>query len=170
MTEDNNWKFSLDDLGDENSSSSSGESNFDGSSISTVGQGLKLLPFTVAGVFTFLQTSAVSASLSGFLGSGLTAALVTAVLAIGALTVAGIGVMAALVVVAFLAALVKRSAAAGILAFLGILYFGITAAVATFVFGSLPFLVAFVISSTVVIYVGMLIVLFFFGSAVLAMV
>lgn len=170
MNENEDWKFSLDDLGDNEGSSGSSDSNIDTDGLSTAGQGIKLLPFTVAGVYTFLETSAVSAALSGFLGSGLTAALVTAFWAMGALTVAGIGVLAALTAIASFAAIIKRSGAAFVLSLLGILYFGIAGAVATFAFGSLPFLVGFVIASTVVLYAGMLIVLFFFGSAVIAMV
>jgi len=166
MSDTDNYRFNIDDVGEDENTS---PPNFNTPDTSTITIATTLLPFTILGVVAFLQESVMAASLSalGFTGLALDA-LVAVFSLMGFLTVGGIVLVAFLTVVALLVSVVRRSATAGGLGLLGLLYFGAAFVVATVVFGSLPLLVGYVLASTLIIYSAMLLVGAISGVAILA--
>lgn len=130
---------------------------------------LALLPLSIAGIVAFLEQATALAAIESLFGAGLFATAITQALwVVGAITTGFIAVIAALVVVAWLVAIVKRSALGAIVGVLGTLYFGIAGAVAYFVFSGLPLLVAFVLASNLVLYGGMALLVLVVGTGALA--
>jgi hypothetical protein len=172
MSDNEDWKFSLEDLGssDSNNGGDSSLGSGGSSSASTLGISTTLMPFSILGVVAFLQKSVVVSSLSAIGLSGAALSAVTAAFwLIGLTTVAGIGVIALLTAYALLAGAIGRSGFTFGLGLLGTLYFGAASAVAIYVFGNLPLLVGFVLSSTLLIYAGLLAVVLIFGGVVLSL-
>lgn len=141
----------------------------DGSDFSPSGATLALLPLTIAGIVAFLEKAAALAAMESLLGAGLMATAVTeALFVVGAITTGFIGALALVVVVALFVAVVKRTAIPALVAGLGLVYFGASYAVATFVFTGLPLLVAFVLASNLLLYGAMILVVVLVGSGVVA--
>lgn len=169
MTDNQDWKFDLESLGESDGDSDSDSGSGDFSSLSTLGISTVLMPISVLGIVAFLQESVITASFAaiGFTGLALEA-LVAAFSVLGLLTVAGLGLIVGLTVVALLVALVKRSAVGAVFFLLGFLYLGATYTIATLFLGGLPLLVGYVIASTMLIYLIFVVVAFLAGSAVIA--
>lgn len=168
MTDNENWQFDLEDLGNSDGDSDD-SSSFDSSSFSTLGISSVLMPISVLGIVTFLQESVMVASLSaiGFTGLALEA-LVAAFSVLGLLTVGGIALIAGLTVIALFVALIKRSVVATVAFLLGFIYLGGAFTIATVFLGGLPLLVGYVIASTMLLYLTFLAVAFLGGTAVIA--
>lgn len=169
MTDNENWQFDLEDLGND---SGDGDESSSGnmSSLSTLGISTVLMPISVLGIVTFLQESVMVASLSaiGFTGLALEA-LVAAFSVLGLLTVGGLALFVGITVIALFVALVKRSVVATVVFLLGFIYLGGAFTIATLFLGGLPLLVGYVIASTMLIYLTFLAVAFFGGTALLAL-
>lgn len=171
MTDNQDWKFNLEDLGNSDGDSDSSGSSGNFSGLSTLGISTVLMPLSVLGIVAFLQESVITASFAamGFTGLALEA-LVAAFSVLGLLTVAGLGLIVGLTAVALLVALVKRSAVGAIGFLFGFLYLGASYTIATLFLGGLPLLVGYVIASTMLIYLVFVAVAFLAGSAVIAIV
>jgi hypothetical protein len=171
MSEESDWKFDLDDLGDGGGGGNDSDLDFDGGSpdLSTLGISTTLMPFSILGVVAFLQKAAVVSSLTAIGLSGLPlTAVVAAFWLIGLTTVAGIGVIAVLTAYTLLAGIIGRSGITFGFGLLGALYFASAAGVATFVFGNLPIIVGFVLASTLLIYGLMLAAMLLVGIVVIS--
>jgi hypothetical protein len=170
MTDNENWQFDLEDLSNDNGDSD-GSSSGNMSSLSMLGISTVLMPISVLGIVTFLQESVMVASLSaiGFTGLALEA-LVAAFSVLGLLTVGGLALFVGMTVIALFVALVKRSVVATVVFLLGFIYLGGAFTIATVFLGGLPLLVGYVIASTMLIYLTVLAVVFFGGTALFALV
>lgn len=169
MVDNQEWKFSPEDLANSDGDSNENRSSGSFSSISTFGISTVLMPLSVLGIVAFLQESVITASFSamGFTGLALEA-LVAAFSVLGLLTVAVVGLIVGLTTVALLVALVKRSAVGAIFFLIGFLYLGAAYTISTLFLDGLPLLVGYVIASTMLIYLSFVAVAFIIGSAVIA--
>lgn len=171
MAENEDWRFSLDDLGDDEETSES-SSSFGSNSpdFSSLGISTTLMPFSILGVVTFLEQAAVVSSLTAMGLSGLPlTAVVAAFWLVGLTTVAGVCVIGVLTAYTLLAGIVGRSGVTFGLGLLGALYFGAAVGVASFVFGNLPLIVGFFLASTLLIYALMLAAMLIIGIVVVSL-
>lgn len=160
-----NWEFDPSDVGEDNdnddtdtsSSGSTGAGN-------TVGTGLFMLPLTIVGIYAFVAKATVLSALESIVGSGgLALAITNAFWIIGLLSVAFIAIAAILTVLNLLAAVVKQSFGNMAIGLIGIVYFAIGSAGATFLFGDVPFLVGFMLTTNLVIG-GIIMLIFAFAG------
>lgn len=158
------WKYSVDDLHEEQdttegpgmSESQTGRSFSD--SVPS-GTGLSLLPFTVLGAFTFVKESAVLAALQGLLGTGgLALAVTKALWVVGASIAGGLGLIAAIGIVAFIIAVGKQSGTHAIISVISIGMLGVLWAGANFIFTELPLLVGAILTFNILVYGGVLVI------------
>jgi MFS family permease len=156
------FRFDVDDVGPDSETETDesdlelGESFKDGFSFTS----LAILPFTVFAVYAFLSKSAVITALTALFGGASTAAAVvgTGLWVVGAIVVAAIGVLAFLSVASVLIGMVQRSRSKVGLGFLGGLYFGIGYVGAVTLFPSLPVLIGFMLTTTIVAWGAVLVI------------
>jgi len=145
------------------------DSTDSGSDYAPSGGTLALLPLSIAGIVAFLEKATALAAIESLFGAGLFAtALTEALFVVGAITTGFIGAIAFVVAVAWLVALVKRSALGAIVAVVGTAYFAISGAIGYYVFSGLPLLVGFVLASNIVLYGAIIIVVALVGAGALA--
>ena len=155
------YKFDVGDVG-KDAETEEEESNFGRDALQNAfsSQNLTLMPLTIFAVYAFLEKAAVIGALTSLFGGaeGLALAVGTTAWVAGGFVVAGIALLAIATVVAILVGLVTRSPAKLVVGVLGAIYFGVGYAGATYVFGALPLLVGFMLTSTIVIWGGFLLV------------
>lgn len=142
------YKFDVDEVGEETASSVDTDSSFDSLNISS----LLLLPLTVIGVYAFIDKALVVAALEGFLGGSLALGIGSAFWVVGAITVGAIGLIAIGSVAALVIGLVTQSGAKVAVGLIGIVYFIVGYVGANALFTELPLLVGFVLTSSLVIW------------------
>lgn len=156
-----NFKFDVDDVGPDANTES--ESNFDVGDSMSEGfsfTSLALMPLTIFAVYAFVAKATVVSALTSLFGGagGLAMAVGTAAWVVGGVMVGALGLIAVLTVVALLVGLVTRSGLKFGLGMLGAIYFGIGYAGATYLFGYLPLLVGFFITTTLVTWGAVLVI------------
>lgn len=152
------FKFDPSDVGADTSTGTE-DSDTSAPSMGNVGSGLFMLPLSIIAVYALVAKGAVLAALEGIIGAGALALAITHAFWIGGVVVGGaIAVLAIFTVVNLLGAIVKQSGANAAFAGLGLAYFAAGAAGAKFLFSGVPFLVGFVLTTNLLIYVGILLV------------
>jgi hypothetical protein len=148
------YKFDIDDVGPDAESNEGMELDAD-----SLGDGfsygnLVLFPLTIFAVYAFIAKSTVVGALTSLFGgaSGLAMAVGTAAWVIGGIVVAFLGLMAVATAVLLLVGMVTRSGGKFALGMLGAIYFGAGYAGATYLFGYLPLLVGFMMTTTLMIW------------------
>ena len=160
-----NYRFGLDDVGegeeDNTDEFDAGDSLREGFSFSS----LVSLPITVFAVYAFLEKSTVISVLtallggSGTAGAAMSATIIgTALWVVGGIVLASIGILAVATVVLFLTGLIQRDTGKFALSLLGGVYFGAGYLGATYLFGALPLLVGFMLTSTLLAWGGLMLV------------
>lgn len=168
------FKFGVDDVGGDAERAESNESNVDGSALKEGFSftGLVLMPLTILAVFAFIQKATVVSALTAMFGgaAGLAVAVATAAWVVGAIIVGVIGLIVVATVVALLTGIVKRSGAQFGLGLLGAIYLAIGSAGATYLFGNVPFLVGFMLTTTLLSWGAILVIggIVIIGAIVLA--
>lgn len=154
------YKFDTDDVGlgsEEDSGGIDIESMSGGLFNSTK---LFLSPLTILSVYAFLEKAVVVGALTSLFGgaSALAMAIGTTLWLVGAIVTGVISLMAGLTSVFLFVGIIHQSVGKFAIGFLGALYFGVGYLGATYVFGYLPLLVGFMLTTTIVLWGAMLIV------------
>lgn len=163
--DDRDWPISLDDLSDDEQKALESDDDSGGFSDSSFSDAfnfttLLLMPLSALAVYAFVDKAAVVAALTAMFGgaSGVATAVATAAWVAGAVTVGAIGLVAFLAVWLLLVGLVKRSPAHIVFSLLGGAYLAIGYFGANMLFGGLPLLVGFVLTTTLVSWAGVLVI------------
>lgn len=181
MTDTNSeWRFDVDDLDDDDDAPSdsgvSGLSTDNGDSDSSLTdhasfKGLTLLPLTLLGVFAFVETAALKASLVNVFGaSGLATVLTQGLWAVGALTTFTIGVVGFIGLAALLIGIYRREPVPlTVFVVIFVWYTSATAGAIVF-FPMLTPLVGFVLVSNIILYGGSFLIAGVLGVGVLSVI
>lgn len=115
-----------------------------------------LLPLTALGALALVEKAAVATTIEQVFGTGLVATtIIEGLWALGLVTALGLTLLVYITVALIAKAILDRSTAAALLAFITLLVAGVSAGLGQVFFGSLPLLVGFILGANLVIYTAL---------------